>query len=75
MSYATYFHLDSVVIQSGYDRHMLFVACINRVRNQFFHLFATAYYRNFAIHYLFNYITTMVTLIESCCHNLSFFMS
>ena len=72
VSYTAYFYLDTAIVQSGNYRNMLFVAGIDGIRNQLFHFFATTYYRNFAVYYLFNYITTMVALIKFCCHNLSF---
>ena len=69
---ASHFHLYLAVADLCHHRYMLFVACVNSIRNEFLHLFAAAYNWNFGVNHLVDDIAAMAAFIKLCSHNIEF---
>lgn len=66
--------LDPAVVDAGYYRHMLFVACIHCVRDELLHIFSAAHDRNLGINHLDDDIAAMRAFVEFYSHDNLFYM-
>lgn len=66
--------LDPAVIDAGYYRYMLLVACIHCVRDEFLHLFSAAHDRDLGINHLDDDVAAMAAFVEFHSHDNMFYM-